>query len=758
MAIKKEKTAKNTAELSKYIQVISRGEREHEKWWEQGKKIVKRYRDDDRTGNDSALPARYNSLWSNIQVTTPLYYARTPNVQVDRRFKDADPVGRVASQLMERAGQETIDAYEFDDVMKAVVSDLQLPGRGTAWVRYVPSVSETITYQQVLCDHVQYTDFCHSPAKRWKDVSKVWRYIYLTRRQLKERFGSDLGSKIPLDYSAREDENGKQRETEDAPILKQARIIELWDADTMKVAWISKSYKEQLLDYIDDPLGLRNFYPTPRPLFATMTTDSLIPVPDYKLYQDQARELDRITVKISLLQDALRMVGLYDSRYQAELKNLYENTKQNQMIPIPNWAAFQAAGGLAGVSQWMSIKEIIEALEILYKCRAEAKQDLYEITGMSDILRGSTSPTETATAQQIKGQFATARIQDRQREVQRYAKDLIALQCEIIAEHFEPEMIALMTGTDVTRPEVQQQFYPAVELLKNDTIRGFRIDIETDSMVAIDETLDKEKTNEFLTTMGKMLESSLAVMQQAPVLAPLMGEIMLYAVRRFNAGRSLESAIEQGMSGLMQMAQAAMTQPPAPDPAVMKVQAQAQLENQKAQNDFLLKQKELEQKTAMHAQEMQGRMALEQQKTQQSVAVDRFKAENEMEIARVKAANELEIKLAELAHKDKIETKHAVLKAGIEKIHLAADGSLTSHPTIIKRGVFGFDADGNRTVTVVEKPMTGDDGEDSDELSEENPPRVKTGRARFNPLTGEHELEMIDTPIQAAMTNAQGGM
>lgn len=733
-------------DLRKWLSEVKLAEREHEPYFKRADRVVKRYRDEDRKerNSDVDLPARYNILWSNTETTAPALFNKTPNVQVDRRFKDADPIGRVASQIWERSTQFSIDNYDFGGVMRATIKDYQLAGRGTAWVRYEPSVNDQgISYQEVLCDHVHYKDFLHAPAKQWQSVRWVARKIYLNRKQLKDRFGNSIGSKIGLDYSPTDKDEGEGRKTSDQAEFKQARIYEIWDSNTMNVYWVSKAYPDGIIDVLSDPLGLHDFYPTPKPLFGVTTTETLIPIPEYCLYQDQARELDQLTMKIALLEDALRMVGFYDAAYMKEMGSLYANPRANEMIPIANWQKLQSAGGIKGIAEWMPIQEIIEALTALYASREQVKKDLYEITGIADIIRGSSSPTETATAQQIKGQFATMRISERQRDVERYARDLIALQGEIIAEHFEPEIIAAMSGYDVSQHDVQQTFMQAVELLKSDPMRSFRISIETDSMVAIDEALDKQRTSEFMSAFGGLLESSIKTMQVAPVLAPMLGEVMMFTVRRFNAGRSVESAIEQGMQGLVQMAQQALQQPQKPDPEMLKVQGQMQLEQTKSQNDFVLKQQELKQKAELAQTEMAGRMQLEQEKTVQQMALQKHKVEGELALAAEKARIEVEIKHKELDQKDSAEHKKMLLGAKLPNMHVLSDGTLTTHPIIVKQGSFDFDpVTGKRVFTVIERPVSGD-GEDL------GPSSMHSGVVDNDPVTGQRRATIVETPIQA---------
>ena len=746
----------NGREYRKYATELRLAEREFETYISRADKIVRRYRDEDRKdkNSDADMPARFNILWSNTETLAPALYAKTPKVQVDRRFRDADPLGRLACNIWERCTQFAIDNYDFDSVMKSVVKDYQLAGRGTAWVRYEPSVSDDgLDYQEVSCDHVHYSDFGHTPAKQWRNVRLVWRKIYLNRKQLVDRFGRKIGKEITLDYSPLEKTNDN-RKADDSKDLKQACIYEMWDADSMNTIWLSKSYTEGVLDIVQDPLGLHDFFPTPKPLYANLTTETLIPIPDYAQYQDQARELDQITLKIALLEDALRLVGFYDGTYASDLSALYSNPRTNEMIPISNWQKLQAAGGIKGIAEWMELGEIIEALTALHQTRDKVKQDLYELTGIADIIRGASAQTGTpvtATERRIQGQFATLRIQERQRDVERYARDLVALQGEVIAEHFEPQLMAEMSGMSLNDPAVAQQVMQAIELLKNDPIRSFRLSLETDSMISVDDTFEKQKTTEFLQTFGRLLQGSMQAVMQAPVLAPMLGETLLFGVRRFRAGRSLETTIEQGMQGLTQMAQQAMTQQK-PDPKMAEVQGRLQLEQTKSQNDLALKQNESMQKLALERDEMQQRlqlekerfnqeMALEREKFVQEIALEREKAMADIAVEREKARAGAEAKQGEMDQMERLETKKLILQSKPKDLHVLKDGSFTTKPIIKKTVRFTTDPVTKERVGHVIEQAVGD--VDADEAA----PVLKTAKVSTDPLTGERRVSGVEVPI-----------
>ena len=70
----------------------------------------------------------------------------------------------------------------------------------------------------------------------------------------------------------------------------------------------------------------------------------------------------------------------------------------------------------------------------LYQARDQAKNTVYEISGISDIVRGQVDPREKASQSKIKAQFATQRLDQRRREVERLARDTARIQVELMLE------------------------------------------------------------------------------------------------------------------------------------------------------------------------------------------------------------------------------------------------------------------------------------------------------------------------------------
>lgn len=698
-----------------YAEIVA-AEKEFNTYYDRCRKIIRRYRDDDRSvAYTSRSKTRFNILWSVMQTLGPAIYARLPKPEVERRYKDNDPIGRVASIVLERATTTATTAYDFDCVLRQIRDDYLLLSRGIGWVRYVPYFQdeENIPYEEVVCDHVYYKDFLHSTARVWREVRWCGRWIYLSRKQLLERFGNKLGKEIPLDWTGKDSKNYEERnDIGDTEAGRRARIFELWDSDSMTVNWISKAYDTKLLDVQSDPLGLHNFFPTPRPLYGTMTNDSLIPIPDYCQYQDLANLLDEITIQEGLLIETLRVAGIYDASV-GELTKLINGSSTNLLVPVQNWPVVQQAGGLKGVIDILPIDMIAATLIQLYEAKKQIKADLYEITGIADIIRGNSSPTETATAQQIKGQFATLRLSDRQRAMQTYAKELIALKAEIIGEHFAPETIAAMSGADVANPDIAMMFNQAIGLLRNDMMRSFRIDIETDSTIAIDDTLEKQSRVEFLQAFGQFLEGVLKTAQMVPALTPMLGEAMLFLVRGYHGGRSLESSIEQAMGLLNQQAQQAMSQPPPPNPDMVKAQTEAQ-------------------KAQMEMQSKQQEMAFNQQQAQMKLQFDTAKAQEELQLKQAELMAEVEASQRQA----ELEMNKLVADVALKTKEIMADMELRGRELASKEII--------ETQKIIEKKAK----EDREASTFQNASAIKkTGSFSFDPTTGDRKVEIVETPI-----------
>lgn len=666
--------------------------REFEKWHKRGKRVEERYLDEraiSNNGVDNAGDARFNILWANTETVFPAVYNRMPKPDVSRRYKDKDPVGRVASLMLERSLEYEIEQYaDFDSAIRQSLYDRLLPGRGVAWVRYEPTFvdGEPVTgqvsedqesyepeYEQTLAnecapvDYVNWMDFGHSSAKTWEEVRGVWRRVLMDKEALEKRFGPIAKERgytiemIPQDQSIYNLENIPTGQQQDH---KKAAVYEIWDKQARKVLWVCATM-EMALDERDDPLKLKEFFPCPKPLYATIPTNSLVPVPDYAMYQDQARELDDVTNRISLLVKAVKVVGVYDAG-QTALKRLLTEGVDNTMIPVDTWAMFAEKGGLKGTTDFFPLDMVVAALQQLYVAREQIKATIYEITGIADILRGSSDPNETLGAQQIKANYAGLRVKRTQLDVARFARDILRLKAEIICEFFSDETIIQMSGAESFSQEDQQYIPPALQLLRNDVLRCFRIDIETDSMVEADEQAEKQSATELLTGTGTFMREVLPVVQEAPEIAPLLLEVFMFALRRYKIGKSIEGQYQETFDKIQE--QLANPQPK-PDPEAQKLQQEAQANQQRMQMEQMQEQFRMQADMAIERARMQADMAMEQQRMQFEAQLEQERSAREMQQQQISAV--IDARLEEFKAKLAAETQITVAQ-------ISADATLTA--------------------------------------------------------------------------------
>ena len=660
--------------LQKYLGVVGQYNREFAKWEARANKIIRRYRDDVRTsGATGSESARFNVLWSNVQTLVPAVFSRLPKADVSRRFADHDPVGRVASLLIERALDYEIEHYpDFRSAMKNAVEDRFLGGRGVAWVRYDPHIvqvgepedgwqvtedvdpegdnlgnepQEAIEYECAPTDYVHWRDFGHNVARTWEEVTQVWRWVYMSRPALIERFGEEIGKRIPTNEAP----EGLTKYGQSNRQNDQAKICELWDRETQKVYWLHEAFPE-LLDERDDPLELEGFFPCAKPLYATTTTDTLVPIPDFVLYQDQANELDILTDRIDGLVKALRVRGIYDAS-QPALQRLLTEGDNNTLIPTDKWAAFSEKGGLKGTIDLLPIDAIAATLIQCYQAQAQIKGQIYEITGISDIIRGQTAASETATAQQIKGQYAGLRLRSMQEAVALFATDLIRLKAQIICSKFQPETILRYAAADQLSPEDKQMIPQALELLTANPLRNFRIEVASDSLVQLDEQQMKQERIEFIGAFGNFLREAVTAGQQVPELTPMLMKVMQFAIGSFKQARTIEGVIDVALQKIEQN-QAEAAQNPQPDPEMMKVQAEQQATQMKMQSD----QQAAQMKIQADSQTQQARVQADMQ-------IEQMKAQMATELQRQKQEFEAQMKVQEMANKEAFERWKAELDA-----------------------------------------------------------------------------------------------
>lgn len=684
--------------VERWAAEVEAAEKELKKAWERGEMANKRFLDD----RDVITADRkwFNIFYANTNILESALYAQLPKPTVSRKYVDYnDDVARVAATILQRAITEDLDDPEdtTDAVMRHCVQDRLVPGCAAAWLRLetrtepislpptpglagvesieelaetTTSETEQIVDQEVHVDYVFWKDFLWSPCRVWEERRWVGRKVYMMREELIKRFGEVIGKEVPLNFTVVSARGDNLNSTPKEDVLKKAIVYEIWDRTTRKVVWYVKGF-QKLLDEKDDFLQLKGFEPCPRPMLANTSTSNTSFRPDYYMIQDQYSELDTINNRISMLVQACKVIGVYDKSAIGVGRMLTEGF-DNQLIPVDNWAMFAEKGGLKGQIDWLPLESVVTALNQLGVAREAIKGQIYELTGIADIVRGASKASETLGAQQIKAQFASVRIKKLQDEVARFASDIMRIKAEIMVKHFEPQI--LIQKSNILATGEQQLIGPAIQLLQSEEGFEWRIEVNADTLSQADYAAEKTDRTEFMSMMTKFMAQFGPMVQSAPASVPLLLTMLKWAVAGFRNARDIEGIIDKELDRMIK--EASMPKPPKPDPEMLKLQAEQQMAQQEHQMEMQSKQMELQidkQVASMEMQQKQMEMALERQRLEMEMAMEQQRQQQQMQFEaimntiKLQAAQEqAAVKLESANEQAKIKAK-AAASSGVNK-------------------------------------------------------------------------------------------
>ena len=636
----------------------------------------------------------FNILFSNTETLLPALYSAQPRPVVTRRFRDADPIGRAAAQAGQRGLEFLVDTnlegYEtFDEAMRAVTIDGLLPGRGWTCVRYHAAFLEspddttgqddgaTTPYLQtelVCLETMSWNKVYHGFARKWSVVPWVAYEMQVDRAEAMRLFGAEIASTLRYhaddEQTDKEHENHEQTDTiregsrraDDQGEKLTALVYQIWDKDGgRKIRYLSPNMKEKFLKVEDDPLGLTGFFNCPRPMTFIEKSNDLFPTALYLIYENQAKELNRLTRRLNRVIEAVKVRGCYAGDLSHDLSEMMKGD-DNELVPAGTSSSLAFEKGLQNSIWFMPIQELIVVAEKLYQAREACKRVIYEITGISDIIRGSTVASETATAQTLKTQWGTLRLKRLQKEVQRYSRDLLRMMLEVAATKFNEETWAKMTGLPFTTtaqreqltmlatasqmsgqpldPSVQQglsapQWAQVLTLLQDDSLRAYRVDIETNSTLEPEAAEDHKEITALMTAMGQYLNGVGPLVAKGVMPFQAAQSMLLAIARRFRFGTEVEEEIQQ------------MKAPPPEDDGQAGESAKLQAEQQRAQADLQAKVQE-------SAAERQQQAMIETAKHQREVEAEQHKIQMEqMRLAHETTIKQMEVEAAARLEKQK---------------------------------------------------------------------------------------------------------
>ena len=596
---------------AKWIERIRASEtrKDESRWLKDAEAAESQYLCGQTSTEDNDLTT-FNILHANVETIVPSIYNSTPAPDIRPRHSNKDPQAEFVCNVYERAIAAQIDDSRLNKEIEASAQDAYTAGRGIVRVKFDADIEEgeheddnlgqeaigpIVTNERIIYENVSWNDYREGPAKRWSQVPWVaYRHTISTQ---------EMNRLTDEDYRKAYAEDKTKVTNSDDEELDQD-VWEIWCKESGSVYFVANDTCK-VLNIAPDPLKLTGFFPMAEPVQPITGTGKRTPVCPYRVYKVLAEELDRLTVRINAIIKGLKVRGAIAAD-AADIENL-ATADDNTLVPIANLEGLAAAGGMDKAIVWWPVEKAIEVLRELYVAREQTKQTIYEVTGISDIIRGEGDASETATAQNIKTQWGSLRIKKMQRAIERQVRDLFVISAEIISQHFSIPTLSKMTGLQIT-PE-------AAQLLQR-PLDSYRIDVESDSTVRADLTRMRGEMGNFLQGTAQFFGTMGPLVQQTPAAAGPVAQIYSSFARQFALGKQAEDAIDQ----LTQLAQQAAENPP-PNPEAEAKKAEMELKGQE------LKLKVMQAQAA--AQGDQGKLMLEAQKLQ----ADTQRAQIEVQIA-----------------------------------------------------------------------------------------------------------------------------
>jgi hypothetical protein len=631
-------------------------------WWKKADKIVSRYLGEKKNGDDSAS-FDLNMFHSNVKTLGDMLYGNTPKIDVSRRYAQPnDDVGRVAAEMMERLLNLDIaeNGAEIDAVFRSTLQDRLLAGLGCAKVRYEieteqvpvmsdegmpmmgedgkPLIEEKLIFEDAPTDYFYWGDITWGWCRNWAKMPWIAFRSYLTKDQIAERFGKEVADGVKFQKQTKSTSDDQEDDSNAKSAWTRAEIWEIWCKETGKIHWIILGYDKQLEEK-DDILNLSGFWPCPPFFIANATTTLYTPTPDYIMAQDLYNEVDKLQTRITIITEAVKVVGVYNASAD-NLKNMFKDGAENDLIPVENWALFGENGGLAGQIEWMPIADIVAALRELIGVRDQTIGLLQQITGMVDVMRGSLDNQYEGVGQtEQKTKFGSVRIQALQEQFARFAGDLMQLKAEVIARHFSPETIYkranMAFSVDADYVEA------AIELIKTPEDARLRIDIRPESVAMIDYQSLKGERTEYMNAVSTYMQSASAIIEADPEAKPFVLQLLQWGLAGFKGSNEIEGVIDKAIEASVEAVKKKQGKDE-PDPEQIKQQGVMALQQAKTQSDLQIREADMQADIRTSHEEHVRKMAEISANLQAKVAEIKTKLQADMMLERVQAQSNID--------------------------------------------------------------------------------------------------------------------
>jgi len=629
---------------------LSNSIEESKEYIDEAEKVIKIFKGQNYnvnlTGNLSqTVKPVYNILYSNVETLKPLIFSRLPNPRVRKRNLEKNNINKLISIILERNIKRVLEETDAQNIIEQARDDYLVTKRGLVKVLFEQEIittqeeiktpiideetgeiagedlqimeQEELGEKKIMLEYVAWKDVVFSCAGKWEDVDWVAFRHYFNKDELKKRFGRKANV-INLDNEV--DPNTLKSGDEKDSLFKKAEVWEIWDKETKKVYFFCSGYDKGLLKTVDDSYNLNNFFNVPRPLGIDSGFDKVnCPIPDYKYYEEQAKELDKISNRIIAILPYMSMGGVYcDSLTTEEAETFLQAIEKYSPVKMPPDA------DLNKLIKERDLSKLAGVLTTLYAERQQTIKAIQEITGLSDIVRGQTVAQETATAQELKGNFAISRLQPMQQEMEFFCRDIVRIIAELLAENYDIIELVQAAGLKIfdmdeltkkfteeleglpeeefsqalmvkLKPYINEikagqattinNMIEAAKIMKSDKLRGWAIEVETDSTIKVDQNAEKQVALDFANALSTVSQQFLPLLQAGVISRDAFKSLLSFIMRRFEGSEEVEELLDDEE-----------TEKTNPENEMQRQMAQKQIEFQ--EREIALKEYEAQSKAA----------------------------------------------------------------------------------------------------------------------------------------------------------------
>ncbi|MDR2427067.1 MAG: hypothetical protein LBD46_07835 [Endomicrobium sp.] len=585
---------------------------------------------------------RYNILFANTQILFAALFTSLPRLIIrPRTSKETLTNSKMklfystVIDIIKKAVEICINTDNIKKVVESFKLDILLSGQGVLWcvfnAQYQQLGNDTkVTNERVKIEHVYYKDFLISSGRTWNQVWWIARRHKMTEEDIYKQFPN--AELIKPQFKASE----SQKELID--------VWEMWDKSNKKVYFVSDKCRN-ILKEETDPYGIEGFFPTPEPFRFILNNSNLKATPEYEVYKEEAHDLSICSQRIANLIKSIKSRALY-SASNRQIADKLNNAGDNEYIAVEVSSQINELG-IDKLFTYDPIEMKQKVAEGLYNQQQNLINNIYEITGISDIMRSISAVNETAEAISKKSKFGNLRLHSRQEKINNYIKEIYKIVCSLICELFSIETLQNITGVNLPSDEEKIQFEELMKVrqqtikqgiqkgipvnlpplnpktikfyslpswleikayIEDNKLRDYLFSVESDNDIFEDENRRFKIRSTMIEFIFRIIQTMLPFISQNPDFSDSIIRLIIFALSGTGLPLELQGEIESGLEALIEKIKSPKQPPPPPPEQVL-----AQAEMLKAQAEMLkaqIKTKELELETIKDGKELE----LEKQK------------------------------------------------------------------------------------------------------------------------------------------------